>query len=125
MTLRLIRHPEGFAAASFGFPAGERALRALMEVARLNVVSQNFWLDPRQQKTALTRMELASAVEAALLSKVLEHPANPEGRALVHEIKYRIGELCVKNGASHMQVGKDYPYLQTPFRLSCAPLQAA
>jgi D-lactate dehydrogenase (cytochrome) len=21
--------------------------------------------------------------------------------------------LCIKNGASHMQVGKDYPYLET------------
>ena len=32
---------------------------------------------------------------------------------LVLELKKRIGELCVKNGASHLQVGKDYPYLQT------------
>ena len=277
LTLRLIRRPEGFAAASFGFPDGERALRALMDVARLGVVSQNFGLDPRQQKTALTRMESASSIEAALsvfrsarnpvdgavqvlrmglagrnflknavysahfstegltdaearqklaivratarrygaevantiptyfnanpfmqllpilgpngerwkpthgvlpfskvlqhhadfeallaeyrdrmqqhkvqltrmlmffssnafiyeptflwedeqtiyhrrvypaalLPKVPEHPANPAGRALVHELKKRIGELCVKNGASHLQVGKDYPYLAT------------
>lgn len=277
MTLRLIRRPEGFAAASFGFPDGESALRAMMDVARLNVVAQNFGLDPRQQKTALTRMESASPLEAAksvflsarnpvdgalqvarmglagrnflkravysahfgteglsdaeakqklafvraaarrhgaevantiptyfnanpfmqltpilgpngerwkpthgvlpfskvlqhhadfeallaeyrdrmqqhrvqltrmlmffssncfiyeptflwedersiyhrrvypaeLLPKLPEHPANPAGRKLVKEIKQRIGELCVKNGASHMQVGKDYPYLET------------
>ena len=61
MTLRLIRKPEGFAACSFGFPDGESALRAMMAVARLNVCAQNFGLDPRQQKTALTRMESASA----------------------------------------------------------------
>jgi FAD/FMN-containing dehydrogenase len=277
LTLRLIRRPTGFAAASFGFPDGESALRALMEVARLNVVAQNFGLDPRQQKTALTRMESESALEAArsvflsarnpvdgalqvarmglagrnflrnavysahfgseglsdaearqklavvratarrfgaevantiptyfnanpfmqltpilgpngerwkpthgvlpfsrvlqhhadfeallteyrermqrhrvqltrmlmtfgsnafiyeptflwedersiyhrrvypaaLLTQVPEHPANPAGRALVKELKHRIGELCVKNGASHLQVGKDYPYLRT------------
>jgi FAD/FMN-containing dehydrogenase len=277
LTMRLIRKPEGFAAASYGFPDGERALRAMMDVARLNVVAQNFGLDPRQQKTALTRMESTSSVEAALsvfrsarnpvdgalqiarmglagrnflrnavysahfsteglsnaearqklakvrevaslygaevansiptffhanpfmqlvpilgpngerwkpthgvlpfsrvlahhadfeallvryrdrmrehrvqltrmlmsfssnafiyeptflwedeqtiyhrrvypaelLPKVPEHDANPAGRKLVAEIKEQIGELCVKNGASHLQVGKDYPYLAT------------
>ena len=40
-------------------------------------------------------------------------PGEPGGRRLVGEIKNRIGELCVKNGASHLQVGKDYPYLAT------------
>jgi glycolate oxidase len=50
---------------------------------------------------------------AELLGKKPEHPPNPEGRALVKEIKGRIGELCIRNGASHMQVGKDYPYLKT------------
>lgn len=277
MTLRLIRKPEGFAACSYGFPDGESALRAMMDVARLGVVAQNFGLDPRQQKTALTRMESASPVDAAksvffsarnpldgalqvarmamagrnfldkavysahfgteglskaeakhklafvraaagrygaevantiptyfnanpfmqltpilgpngerwkpthavlpfskvlqhhadfeallaeyrermqknrvqltrmlmffhsncfiyeptflwedeqtiyhrrvypadLLARVPVHPANPEGRRLVHELKERIGELCVNNGASHLQVGKDYPYLAT------------
>lgn len=277
MTLRLIRKPEGFAACSFGFPDGARALTAMMEAARLNVVAQNFGLDPRQQKTALTRMESADPLDAAksvflsaknpldgalqvlrmglagrnflkhavysahfstegltgaeakqklavvrdvvsrhgaevantiptyfhanpfmeltpilgpngerwkpthgvlpfskvlqhhtdfeallveyrdrmrehrvqltrmlmffgsnafiyeptflwedeqtiyhrrvypaaLLPKVPQHDANPMGRALVAEIKERIQALCVKNGASHMQVGKDYPYLAT------------
>jgi FAD/FMN-containing dehydrogenase len=31
----------------------------------------------------------------------------------VKELKHRIQDLCEKNGASHMQVGKDYPYLRT------------
>jgi FAD/FMN-containing dehydrogenase len=65
MTLRLMHKPAGFAAASFGFPTGENCLKALMEVARLGVVSQNFGLDPRQQKTALTRMESANPLDAA------------------------------------------------------------
>ena len=277
ITLRLMQKPPGFAASSFGFPDGESCLRALMEVARLGVVAQNFALDPRQQKTALTRMESASALEAArsvfqsapsvidgalqvarmgiagrnflknavysahfsteglstaearlklaavreiagrhgaevansiptyfnanpfmellpilgpngerwkpthgvlpfsavlkhhadfeallaeyrdrmkanrvqltrmlmffstnafiyeptflwedeqsiyhqrvypaaLLPKVPVHPPNPAGRALVEELKHRIQELCTRNGASHLQIGKDYPYLAT------------
>ncbi|MAF83642.1 MAG: FAD-binding oxidoreductase [Chromatiales bacterium] len=276
-TLRLMKKPEGFAAASFGFPDGESCLNALMETARLGVLAQNFGLDPRQQKTALTEMESKNPIDAALtvlrssrnpldgvlqvmkmglagrnflknavysahfstegltdsearyklaavrdiasrygaevansiptffnaepfmeltpilgpngelwkpthgvlpfsnvmqhhadfeallaeyrdrmsqhrvqltrmlmtfsthcfvyeptflwedersiyhwrvypaslLGKKPEHPANPQGRALVKELKGRIIELCIKNGASHMQVGKDYPYLAT------------
>jgi FAD/FMN-containing dehydrogenase len=275
MTLRLMHKPAGFAACSFGFPTGENCLKALMEIAKLGVVAQNFALDPRQQKTALTRMESANPLEAArsvflsapnpwdgavqvmrmgvagrnflknavysahfgtegltaaeaklklasvraiaskygaevansiptyfnanpfmeitpilgpngerwkpthgvlpfsavlkhhadfealvaeyrdrmrqhrvqltrmlmtfstncfiyeptflwedertiyhrrvypaaLLPKVPEHAANPEGRKLVKELKGRIQELCTRNGASHLQVGKDYPYL--------------
>jgi len=48
---------------------------------------------------------------AALLPQVPEHPANPQGRALVRELKGRIQDICSRNGASHLQVGKDYPYL--------------
>jgi FAD/FMN-containing dehydrogenase len=277
MTLRLMRKPTGFAACSFGFPDGESCLDALMETAPLGVVAQNFALDPRQQKTALTQMESTDPIEAAwsvfksarspvdgafqvlrmgiagrsflknavysahfstegvsdaeareklaavrkvlsrhgaevansiptyfnanpfmqltpilgpngerwkpthgvlpfsrvrehhadfeamlaeyrprmeqhkvqltrmlmffstnafiyeptflwedeqsiyhrrvyppeLLARKPRHAANPEGRALVKEIKGRIQALCIKNGASHMQIGKDYPYLRT------------
>ena len=277
MTLRMMHKPEGFAAASFGFPDGESCLQTLIEIAPLGIVAQNFALDPRQQKTALNQMESTDPLQAAWsvfrsarnpvdgafqvmkmglagrrflkdavysahfstegvndaearqklaavrkiasrrgaevansipvyfhaepfmellpilgprgerwkpthgilpLSKVLQHhadfeallneyrermrkhrvalhrmlvsfstnafiyeptflwedeqtvyhrrvyppdllaakpvyPPNPEGRALVFEIKERISELCIKNGASHLQVGKDYPYLRT------------
>ncbi len=50
---------------------------------------------------------------AELLPAVPRHPPNPEGRALVAEIKDRLQALCIANGASHLQVGKDYPYLAT------------
>ncbi|HHQ13471.1 MAG TPA: FAD-binding oxidoreductase, partial [Chromatiales bacterium] len=53
MTLRMMHKPEGFAAASFGFPDGESCLQTLIEIAPLGIVAQNFALDPRQQKTAL------------------------------------------------------------------------
>jgi glycolate oxidase len=277
ISLRLMKRPEGFAACSFGFPDGESTLNAMKEIAKLGVVSQNFGLDPRQQKTALTRMESADPLDAAksvflsarnpfdglvqvakmgiagrnflkkavysahfsaegqtnaeakakiaevraigrryggevansiptyfnaepfmellpilgpngerwkpthgiipfsnllqhhadfeamlaeyrdrmaaagvqltrmlmffsthsfiyeptflwndsqsvyhkrvypaaLLPAVPTHADNPEGRALVKEIKTRIQTICTKNGASHMQIGKDYPYLET------------
>jgi len=277
MSLRLMKRPMGFAAASYGFPDGESALKAMMEIAKLGVVSQNFGLDPRQQETALTRMQTANPFEAAksvflsaknpvdgmlqlakmgmagrnflknavysahfstegvndteakaklaevrkiasqygaevansiptyfnaepfmemlpilgpegelwkpthgvipfskllkhhaefealaaeykdrmeqhgvqltrmlmffstnafiyeptflwkdaqsiyhkrvyparLLPNVPTHPDNPEGRKLVKEIKQRLSDLCLQNGASHFQIGKDYPYLET------------
>jgi len=277
VSMRLMKNPQGFAACSFGFPDGESALQAMMEIAKLGVVAHSFGLDPRQQKTALTRMESTSTLDAARsimrsssssvdgllqlakmglagrnflkkanysahfscegvndaearakvaevraiasrygaevansipmffhaepfmdllpilgpngerwkpthgvvsFSKVLQHHAdfeamldeyrermeahgvqltrmlmafgtnafiyeptfmwndsqtvyhkrmypaeflpkvqthddNPEGRALVKEIKKRIQHLCTKNGACHMQIGKDYPYLET------------
>jgi glycolate oxidase len=277
ISMRLMKRPEGFAACSFGFPDGESTLKAMTEIAKLSVVSQNFGLDPRQQKTALTQMASANSLDAArsvfmsarnpldgalqvmrmglagrnflknatysahfsaegltaaeakakiaevrsvarqygaevansiptyfnaepfmellpilgpngerwkpthgiipfsklqkhhqdfealldeyrermaavrvqltrmlmffstngfiyeptflwedsrsiyhekvypaaLLPGVPQHPDNPEGRALVSEIKGRILRLCVENGASHMQIGKDYPYLET------------
>jgi len=75
MSLRLMRRPEGFAAASFGFPDGESTLTAMTEIAKLGVVSQNFGLDPRQQKTALTRMESANPFEAA--KSVFVSASNP------------------------------------------------
>lgn len=65
ISLRLMKRPEGFAACSFGFPDGDSTLRAMVEVARLGVVAQNFGLDPRQQQTALTRMASANPFDAA------------------------------------------------------------
>lgn len=65
ISLRLMQRPAGFSACSFGFPDGDSTLKAMMEVARLGVVSQNFGLDPRQQQTALTRMASANPFDAA------------------------------------------------------------
>jgi FAD/FMN-containing dehydrogenase len=41
-----------------------------------------------------------------------EYPANPEGRALVHEMKGKIQDIFSAMGAIHMQLGKAYPYLR-------------
>ena len=38
------------------------------------------------------------------------HDANPEGRALIAELKTRVQEIYSDLGAVHFQVGKSYPY---------------
>ena len=47
------------------------------------------------------------------LDDVPVHDPNPQGMELVYEIKQRIEDMCVANGAIHFQIGKDYPYLKT------------
>ncbi|MGI9329212.1 MAG: FAD-binding oxidoreductase [Gammaproteobacteria bacterium] len=44
------------------------------------------------------------------LDMLPEYPANPEGRALVKEMKAAIQDVFTATGATHMQVGKAYPY---------------
>ncbi len=97
LTLRLMQKPEGFAAASFGFPDGESCLRALMEAAPLGVVSQNFGLDPRQQKTALTQMESADPLQAAW--SVFKSSTNPVSGALQVAKMGMAGRSFLKNAA--------------------------
>jgi FAD/FMN-containing dehydrogenase len=46
------------------------------------------------------------------LDMLPEYPANPEGRALVAEMKGRIHDIFVEFGAVHMQLGKSYPYMR-------------
>ncbi len=46
------------------------------------------------------------------LDMLPEYPANPEGRALVHEMKGKIIDVFSEVGATHMQVGKAYPYMR-------------
>ena len=47
------------------------------------------------------------------LKAIPVHQDNPDGLKLVHEIKDRIEEMCLANGAIHFQIGKDYPYLKS------------
>ncbi|MCC7256848.1 MAG: FAD-binding oxidoreductase [Gammaproteobacteria bacterium] len=49
---------------------------------------------------------------AEYLRTLPEYPANPEGRALVEELRGRIRQLFAAAGAIHMQVGKCYPYME-------------
>ncbi len=46
------------------------------------------------------------------LATLPEYPENPEGRALVAEMRRRIQGLFVEVGATHYQAGKSYPYME-------------
>jgi FAD/FMN-containing dehydrogenase len=45
------------------------------------------------------------------LDMLPEYPANPEGRALVRELRGKINAIFASVGSIHMQVGKSYPYM--------------
>jgi FAD/FMN-containing dehydrogenase len=45
------------------------------------------------------------------LDMLPQYPANPEGRALVKELREKIHAIFASVGAIHMQVGKSYPYM--------------
>ena len=46
------------------------------------------------------------------LKTLPEHDENPEGRALVAELRQKILDIFWQVGAIHLQVGKTYPYLR-------------
>jgi FAD/FMN-containing dehydrogenase len=46
------------------------------------------------------------------LDTLPEYPANPEGRALVRELRAKINDIFASVGGVHMQVGKSYPYMR-------------
>lgn len=37
---------------------------------------------------------------------------NPEGRALVDQMKHGIADIFLEHGAAHFQIGKFYPFLR-------------
>jgi FAD/FMN-containing dehydrogenase len=63
-----------------------------------------YWEDDR---TAFHKRYLP----AEYLGMLPEYPANPEGRALVRELRQKINEIFASVGGVHMQVGKSYPYM--------------
>lgn len=64
-----------------------------------------YWKD---EQTVYHRTMLDAAYQASLP----KYPANPEGAALVRDIRRDLMELFHKFGAGHLQVGKQYPYLR-------------
>ncbi len=64
-----------------------------------------YWQDERNP--CIDRM-----VPADYLAQLPTYPANPQGRALVAQMKQEIIELMHRHGAVHFQIGKLYPYLE-------------
>ncbi|MCC5867445.1 MAG: FAD-binding oxidoreductase [Gammaproteobacteria bacterium] len=63
-----------------------------------------YWEDERN--ACIDRM-----VPADYLAQLPTYPPNPQGRALVAEMKQEIIDLMHQHGAAHFQIGKLYPYL--------------
>jgi FAD/FMN-containing dehydrogenase len=63
-TLRLIRRPRAAATASFGFPSHVAMAEAMSEIARENLVSECFGMDPELQRQRMKRTSLAADVKA-------------------------------------------------------------
>jgi FAD/FMN-containing dehydrogenase len=77
----------------------------------LTVSTNAFLYEPvfyweEQRNVCIERM-----VPADYLAQLPTYPANPEGSALVAEMKQAIIELMHRHGAAHFQIGKLYPYL--------------
>ena len=63
-------------------------------------------------------------LDAAYQATLPKYPANPDGAALVREIRRDLMELFHRFGAGHLQVGKQYPYLRDRDPASVALLRA-
>ena len=64
VTLRLIRRPRALATASFGFSSHSELAGAMAEIARENLVSECFGMDPDLQRQRMKRTTLAADVKA-------------------------------------------------------------
>jgi FAD/FMN-containing dehydrogenase len=63
-TLRLIRLPASFEAASFGFPGHEALVAAMAAIAREGLASECFAMDPELQRQRMKRAGLAGDLRA-------------------------------------------------------------
>ncbi|WP_331067548.1 FAD-binding oxidoreductase [Steroidobacter sp.] len=75
ITLRLIPEPEVFGAASFGFETFEAMAAGLAAVARSNVASDNFGLDPKLQQGQMGEVTVKDAIASAI--RVARASRNP------------------------------------------------
>ncbi len=75
ITIRLIRQPKHFGAASFGFTNFEPMATGMAEAAREGIVADNFGLDPKLQQGQLGSTSAADALNAVWA--VLKTSSNP------------------------------------------------
>jgi len=83
ITLRLIKAPPFFGAASFGFDTFENMAKGMAAAAREGVVADNFGLDPRLQQGQLGKTSAKDAVAAAwAVAKTARNPVEAGVRLL-------------------------------------------
>lgn len=75
ITLKLIKEPPFFGAASFGFETFEQMAAGIAAAARENVTADNFGLDPKLQQGQLGKASAKDAVAAAIaVAKTSRNP---------------------------------------------------
>lgn len=75
ITLRLIKDPPHFGAASFGFETFDQMATGMSEAARHGIVADNFGLDPRLQQGQLGKASAKDALTAAMaVAKTSRNP---------------------------------------------------
>jgi FAD/FMN-containing dehydrogenase len=83
ITLRLIREPPFFGAASFGFETFEQMAAGICAAARENVVADNFGVDPKLQQGQLSKAKPKDAVTAAIaVARNSRNPIEALGRLI-------------------------------------------
>lgn len=86
---------------------------SLDQGAMFMTLSTNAFLyEPAFYWDDITTITHERLVPAEHLKSLPKYPDNPEGRAVMHEIKTGVADLFQKHGASHLQIGKFYPYLR-------------
>lgn len=81
ITLRLIKEPPFFGAASFGFDTFENMAAGMTAAARENVVADNFGLDPKLQQGQLGKASAKDAFAAAIaVARTSRNPIEASAR---------------------------------------------
>ena len=81
-------------------------------------------LDEAQRAQRQASKALAAQAQDFEIRMLPEYPANPGGRELVKEMKARINDIFAEFGATHMQIGKSYPYMRGREQNAAALLKA-
>lgn len=75
------------------------------------VVAPNaFVLEPVFYWPAPRTLYYEKVFDAPTLARFTDFPPNPEGEALVFDVRGKLKELFLQRGAIHLQIGKTYPY---------------
>ncbi len=95
----LERHTDAF--ARHGIVVG--VLTAIVAPSAFVLEPVFYWPAPRT-------LYYEKVFDRATLARFTDFPPNPEGEALVFDVRGKLKELFLQRGATHLQIGKTYPY---------------
>jgi FAD/FMN-containing dehydrogenase len=83
ISLRLIREPPFYGAASFGFDRFENMAAGMIAAARENIAADSFGLDPKLQQGQLSKADAKNAIGAAMaVARTSRNPLEATGRLI-------------------------------------------